>query len=152
MSTLEPGQSAPEFSVQNHRGETVALRSLREGGVVVVYFYPKDESPGCTAQACSFRDAYGDLVDAGAAVVGVSGDSVESHQAFAERHGLPFHLVSDTDGALRRAYGVKKTLGLLPGRETFVIDRQGMIRHVFRSQLMANKHVEEAVQAVRELL
>jgi thioredoxin-dependent peroxiredoxin len=117
----------------------------------VLFFYPKDNSLVCTREACAFRDAYEDFVAAGATVIGVSGDSAESHEQFASTNRLPFLLATDLDGALRRAFGVPKTLGLIPGRVTYVIDRQGVIRHVFNGQFAADRHVREALDAVRAL-
>jgi peroxiredoxin len=102
--------------------------------VGVVYFYPADDTPGCTAESCSFRDSHEDFVDAGAVVIGISGDSVESHKRFADKHNLPFTLLADADGAARGSWGVGKTLGLLPGRVTYVIDPEGVVRKVFSSQ------------------
>src|SRR5690606_34936307 len=100
---------------------------------VVLYFYPKDDTPGCTVEACSFRDAYAVFSDAGAEVVGISSDSVGAHKAFADKHRLPFRLLADHGGHVRASYGVKKTLGLIDGRVTFIIDRGGVVRHVFSS-------------------
>jgi peroxiredoxin Q/BCP len=119
--------------------------------VVVLYFYPKDESAVCTKQACGFRDAYEDFVEAGAVVMGVSSDSVESHRTFAGEHRLPFVLLVDADGSVRKAYGVQSTLRILPGRVTYVIDRQGVVRHIFRAQFSAARHVAEALRVVRHL-
>lgn len=116
---------------------------------MVVYFYPADDTPGCTAESCSFRDSYEDFTEAGAEVVGISGDSVESHQRFAEKHRLPFHLLADVDGAAREAFGVGRTFGLLPGRVTFVIDPGGTIRKVFNSQFRPRKHIDEALATIR---
>jgi peroxiredoxin Q/BCP len=115
----------------------------------VLYFYPADNTAGCTAEACSFRDSYEDFTDAGAVVIGVSGDSLESHDKFATKHRLPFTLVSDRDGALRKAFGVKKSLGFIDGRVTYVIDPEGIVRKVFSSQVLATKHVGEALAAIR---
>ena len=145
------GDQAPDFTKTTQSGETISLSGFRGASAVVLYFYPKDETPGCTAEACTFRDNYEDFVQAGAVVVGVSQDSERSHKSFADHHRLPFHLVSDRDKAMQRAYGVPKTLGLLPGRVTFVIDREGTVRHVFNSQLNAKKHVREALQVVRRI-
>ena len=118
---------------------------------LVVYFYPRDFSGGCTAEACGFRDAYEEFKMAGAEVIGISGDNLESHEAFAREHKLPFILLSDVDGAARRAYGVKKSLGLIPGRVSFVIDKRGVIRHIFSSQARATAHVAEALAVLRSL-
>ncbi len=149
---LQIGDKAPEFDKPTHDGEQVSLAKLRGEQAVVLYFYPKDETPGCTAEACSFRDAYEDFVDAGAVVIGVSQDSLSKHESFAAHHRLPFKLISDEDGALRKAYQVGANMfGLLPGRVTYVIDRQGVIRHAFNSQIQAKRHVQEALGVVRSL-
>lgn len=145
---VKPGDTAPEFSLPDASGKQVALARFR-GRPVVLYFYPKDETPGCTLEACAFRDQYEDFVDAGAEVIGVSSDSSASHEKFAARHRLPFTLLSDAEGAVRKRYGVPSTLGLLPGRVTFVIDGEGVVRHVFSSQLAATRHVSEALDALR---
>jgi peroxiredoxin Q/BCP len=147
---IEAGETAPAFTRTAHNGETARVGPDADG-VTVLYFYPKDETAGCTAQACGFRDGYEAFAGAGATVIGVSSDSDDSHRSFAAHHQLPFLLVSDHDGSLRRLYGVKRTLGLLPGRVTFVIDRGGVVRHVFESQLRAGRHVEEALEAVRKI-
>ena len=150
--TLRIGQQAPEFEKTTHKGETIRLAQLRGDKAVVLYFYPKDDTPGCTAEACSFRDAYEDFVDAGAVVVGVSADSLDSHEQFAAHHRLPFELISDGDGKLRKAYQVPTSmLGLLPGRVTYVIDREGKVQHVFNSQVQARRHVKEALEVVRRI-
>jgi peroxiredoxin Q/BCP len=149
--TVRIGDRAPEFASKAHNGQRVSLADFRGRKVVVLYFYPKDESAVCTKEACSFRDAYEDFVGAGAVVIGVSPDSVESHQAFATGHQLPFLLLADTDASLREAYGVPPTLGILPGRVTYVIDKQGVVRHIFRSQLSAGRHVADALSMVRQL-
>src|SRR5947209_11199809 len=134
------GDRAPEFALPSHTGELVRLSDLIGRKNVVLYFYPKDDTPGCTAQARSFRDSYEAFVEAGAEVVGISSDSVECHKQFASKYELPFVLLSDEHGEVRRLYGVPKTLGLLPGRVTYVIDRRGIVRHVFSSQLDAIGH------------
>ena len=148
---LQVGDPAPDFTGVAQTGETISLRDFRDKQAVVVYFYPADNTPGCTAQACAFRDAYQDFVDAGAAVIGVSGDSADSHQKFAAGKQLPFLLLSDADGSLRTAFGVRKTLWLMPGRVTYVIDKQGIVQHIFNSQLFATQHVKEALATVRKL-
>ena len=145
---MQIGEPAPTFTTTSHTGEEVSLEALR-GRWVVLYFYPADDTPGCTAEACAFRDSYEDFTDAGAVVVGVSGDSLEKHEKFATKHELPFQLITDDDGALRAAYGVKKSLGVLPGRVTYVIDPEGVVRKVFSSQLRATKHIGEALATIR---
>src|SRR3972149_2530991 len=118
------GDMAPDFSLLSQTGENVTLSQFRGKKNVVLYFYPKDETRGCTREACTFRDSYELFTDLGAEVIGVSADSVESHKAFAEHHNLPFTLLSDVDNAVRKLYGVASTLGIIPGRVTFIIDKK----------------------------
>lgn len=151
MSKIDVGDRAPNFTAPTADGSSVSLGDYLHKQIVVLYFYPKDDTTGCTAQACGFRDAYQDFNDAGAVVLGVSSDSVESHRRFAGAQKLPFLLLSDADGAIRKAYSVPKTFGLIPGRVTYVIDRDGVVRHRFDSQFFARRHVPEALQIVREL-
>jgi thioredoxin-dependent peroxiredoxin len=146
--TLRVGDAAPDFELPSQTGDTVKLSDQR-GHWVVVYFYPADDTPGCTAEACSFRDNYEDFTDAGATVIGISGDSVESHVKFADKHNLPFTLLSDGDGELRKSWGVGKSLGILPGRVTYVIDPEGVVRTRFSSQLRAKQHHQEALATIR---
>src|SRR6266850_1604776 len=136
------------YTLSLHDALPIRLADFRGKKAVVLYFYPKDDTPGCTAEACSFRDSYEDFQDAGAEVIGVSSDSGASHAKFAKRHELPFTLLSDAKGEVRKKYGVPATMGLLPGRVTFVIDRKGIVRHVFNSQLQATRHVQEALAAL----
>ena len=147
---LDVGHPLPDLKLPGPDGKPVRLRDLAAGKVLVIYFYPKDDTPGCTAQACGFRDAYEDFVEAGAEVVGISQDPPASHGAFAQKHRLPFLLLSDPEGQAQRAFGVKKTLGILPGRVSFVVDRSGCIAYRFSSQLRVREHVERARQLVRE--
>ncbi len=151
MPRIDVGDPAPDVTLSTHLGEQLPLAGYRGKQPVVLFFYPKDGTPVCTQEVCSFRDAYEDFVAAGAVVIGISGDSAERHDAFAAEHRLPFVLVSDGDGALRRAFGVPKSLGLLPGRVTYVIDRDGIVRHKFSSQFAADRHVQEALAVVRGL-
>ena len=144
-------QPAPDFTAQAHTGQQVRLADYRDKSVVVLYFYPMDGTPVCTKQACSFRDAYEEFTRLGAVVIGVSADSPERHQAFATSRALPFLLISDQDRSLRKAYQVRKTLGVLPSRVTYVIDKQGVIRHVFSALFSGQEHVAEALKVVREL-
>jgi peroxiredoxin Q/BCP len=118
----------------------------------VIYFYPKDNTPGCTAQACSFRDQYEDFKDLGAEVIGISSDSVESHQKFSKQYKLPFILLSDHDKKIRRLFGVPSGMfGMLPGRVTYVADKEGKIIMIFDS-MMATKHIPKALEAVKKLI
>lgn len=148
---LAVGASAPNFTLTDQDGHRVSLSKYRNEQVVVLYFYPKDNTRGCTAQACGFRDAYEDFTEAGAVVIGVSTDGQGSHRGFVDKHRLPFTLVTDGGGALAKTYDVGKTFGLIPGRVTFVIDRNGVIQHVFDSQINAKKHVSEALTTVKRL-
>ena len=147
---LSVGDRAPSLQLEDHDGKRCAVGE-RNGTPLVLFFYPQDDTPGCTAEACGFRDSYGELQTLGAEVWGVSGDDAVSHRRFATRHQLPFPLLSDGDQALRRAFGVPKTLGLLPSRVTYVIDGEGVIRHVFNNLLDGPAHVREALQVLRSL-
>ena len=150
-SSIRVGDEAPDFVLPDRTGKMVRLSEFRGHKAVVLYFYPKDDTPGCTKESCAFRDGYQDFQDAGAEVIGVSSDSAESHGKFAAKHRLPFTLLADQGGQVRNRYGVPATLGLLPGRVTFVIDRSGVVRHVFNSQFQATQHVSEALEALRRL-
>ncbi len=118
---------------------------------IVLYFYPKDFTRGCTTEAGAFRDAYESFRDAGAEVIGVSSDSVDSHRDFASDCGLPFTILSDEGGRVRKLYGVPSTLGLIPGRVTYVIDAKGVVRHVFDSQMNPRRHVDEAMKVLKAI-
>ena len=146
---LEVGDKMPDVSLTGADGKPVRLRELVKERGLVVYFYPKDDTPGCTIESCNFRDQYEDFVSAGADVVGISADPPESHGRFAAKHRLPFQLLSDGSGEGRAAFGVKSMLGFLPGRVTFVFDKDGVVRYVFDSQLRVNAHVEHALRVVQ---
>lgn len=148
MKRISEGDVAPNFDAVDQAGAPVSLAALR-GRWVVLFFYPKDNTPACTAQSCAFRDAYAEFTDAGVAVVGISSDSAASHRGFADRFRLPFPLVTDEGGRLRRLFGVPRTLWVLPGRVTYVIDPEGVVRLVFNSQLRVAAHVAEALEVVR---
>lgn len=150
-ASVRVGDNAPEFELPAHTGETIRLSDYRGKRVVVLYFYPKDETPGCTAEACAFRDSYEVFTDAGAEVIGISSDSVASHERFGAAHRVPFALVSDDGGRVRKRYGVKSSFGLLPGRVTYVIDREGVVRHIFSSMTNIGGHVDGALAVVNEL-
>jgi len=145
------GNPVPAVSLHLQDGRTVPLADFRGKRSVVLFFYPKDNTPVCTAEACSFRDAYSDISGLNAEVIGISSDSAGSHQKFAEKHNLPFPLASDPDGTLRRAFAVPRTLGLFPGRTTYVIDKSGVVRLVFSAALSAEKHVAEAKRTLATL-
>ena len=149
--SVSVGDSAPDFTLKDQNSTDTSLAEYRDKQAVVLYFYPKDETPVCTKEACAFRDNYEAFVEAGAAVIGVSSDSVDSHRSFAEGRSLPFRLLADESGKLRRLYGVPKALGLMPGRVTYVIDKNGIVRETFNSMLFADKHVQGALKTVRQL-
>jgi peroxiredoxin Q/BCP len=148
LTKLNVGDAAPDFTLLDQRGKPVRLYELTETKNVALYFYPKDATPGCTLEARAFRDAYDVFVAADTEVVGVSSDSVKSHGRFAANERLPFLLLSDRDGMVRELYGVERTLGILPGRVTYVIGKGGVVRHVYSSQLRATQHPREALKAV----
>ena len=138
------GDKAPDFTLESQTGENLTLSDFFGKKNVVLYFYPKDETPGCTREACTFRDSYAPFTDLGVEVIGVSAGTLESHKAFADRHNLLFMLLSDLDNNVRKLYGPTSTLVFIPGRVTFIIDKKGVVRHLFSSQLQPEKHVEEA--------
>jgi thioredoxin-dependent peroxiredoxin len=148
---IQVGDKAPDFTLPSQSGEQVRLRDRLGERVVVLYFYPKDNTSGCTAEACAFRDSHETFTDAGAEVIGVSSDSSDRHAAFAGRHNLPFTLVADQGGRVRRSYGVPSVLGVIPGRVTYVIDRTGTVRHVFSSMTNIDQHVSDALEVVKQL-
>jgi peroxiredoxin Q/BCP len=142
------GSKAPNFTLPSQMGEMVSLQDALGDRPVVLFFYPKDDTPGCTKQACAFRDDYEEFGKLDAEVIGVSSDSVESHRRFAEKHDLSFTLLSDEGGKVRKLYGVSNTFGIFPGRVTYVIDEAGVVRCVFSSQIGAVKHVEGALKSL----
>jgi peroxiredoxin Q/BCP len=140
------GKPAPPLKAKAHDGTEIDLVALK-GKPVVLYFYPKDETPGCTKEACSFRDAWNELDKTGVVLVGISTDSLDSHRQFAEHHKLPFHLISDADGSIAKAYGVPNTAGFL-GRQTFVIGADGNVKKIYR-QVDVTKHASEILADVK---
>jgi peroxiredoxin Q/BCP len=148
---LKPGDKAPDFNLLNGNGELFQLSEKLKENNVVLYFYPKNETRGCTAEACSFRDLYEVFKEQGAEVVGVSSDDLNSHQRFSSNHNLPFILLSDENNKVRKLYDVPRTLGLIPGRATFVIDQTGIIRYAFNSLMKPLEHVNGALDILRSL-
>ena len=148
--SVKIGDRAPGFSLPSESGETVDIGNYIGKIPVVLFFYPRDNTAVCTKEACAFRDSYDDFrnID-GAEVFGISSDPVESHKRFSSAYKLPFKLLSDEKGAVRELYGVPKTLGILPGRVTYVIDRNGIVIQIISSQLGYKKHVEEALKALK---
>lgn len=147
-TAAQVGDRAPDFRLGDDP-DSPSLASFQGQADVVLFFYPKDMTPGCTAQACSFRDDFATFRRLGVEVIGISSDSDESHRSFAARHRLPYRLVADLDGSVRRRYGVRKTWGLIPGRVSILVDRAGVIRHVHESQFRPASHVPAMLAALR---
>jgi thioredoxin-dependent peroxiredoxin len=141
--------AAPDFELPDADGQIIRLSQYRGVNPVVVYFYPKDDTSVCTRQACTFRDEFPEFQRTGAVILGISGDSGASHRAFAARFSLPFSLLSDKGGHVRKLYGVGRVFGLLPGRATFVIDREGVVLHVCSSPIDSDRHVRESLSALK---
>ncbi len=149
---LQTGDKIPEFSARDNNGNDFNSASIVGKKPVVFYFYPKDNTPGCTAQACSFRDQYEDFKDLGAEVVGISSDSIASHEKFVQQYQLPFILLSDNDKKIRKLFGVKPDLlGLIPGRVTYVVDKNGIIQFVFDS-MNATNHIPKALETIKKMV
>ncbi|MDB9541379.1 peroxiredoxin [Anabaenopsis tanganyikae CS-531] len=149
--SVKVGDTAPDFTLSDQNGSRVSLRDFRGKKAVVLYFYPKDDTPGCTAESCGFRDQYEVFKTAGAEVIGVSGDSPQSHQQFAAKYNLPFTLLSDKDNKVRKEYGATMAFGFVPGRVTYVIDQEGVVRFVLDTMFNFQAHVEEALKILQDL-
>ncbi len=148
---MRVGDIAPDFTLRSQTGESITLSQFFGKKNIILYFYPKDKSKGCTRQACEFRDKYEVYSDLGAEVIGVSSDDVKSHESFASEHNLPFILLSDTKKKVRKLYGVPSTFGIIPGRVTYLIDKKGIVRYVFSSQFQPKKHIPESLSALKKL-
>jgi len=142
---------APDFTLPNQHNQPVRLSGLR-GRPVVVFFYPRNHTPACTAEACSFRDHHAEFVEAGITVLGISSGTTDSHAGFAGKHRLPFDILADSGGEVRREWGVPRTLGILPGRVTYVIDSVGFVQRIIRSQVRIERHISESLAALRVLM
>ncbi|AFY69970.1 Peroxiredoxin [Thalassoporum mexicanum PCC 7367] len=145
------GDRAPDFTLVSQTGERFNLGDLLGQKSIVLYFYPKDNTPGCTKESCAFRDRYDVFQAAGAEVIGISADSAQSHQQFAGKYDLPFTLLSDPDNHVRNLFGVPKTMWVLPGRVTYVIDRNGVVKHIYDSMLDFQAHVDQALDTIKSL-
>jgi peroxiredoxin Q/BCP len=148
--SLKIGDKLPSFSAKDTNGNIFNSQDYIGKQPLVIYFYPKDDTPGCTAQACSFRDNYQEFKDLGAEVIGVSSDTVTSHLKFKSKFNLPFILLSDNDKKLRKLFGVQNSLFIIPGRETFVIDKQGLVIMVFNS-MSSEIHITKALKVLKKL-
>lgn len=142
-------EPAPDFTLPDQNGTLFHLKDHLGAKSLVLFFYPRDNTPGCTTESCAFRDSYQVFQDAGADVIGISADSVDSHRDFAASHRLPYTLLSDEKDVVRKAFGVPKTLGILPGRVTYVLDPQGIVRHIFSSQMNPEAHIVEALKVLK---
>ena len=146
------GSRIPDFELPDHDGKLCRIQDLIGTKNLVIYFYPKDETAGCTRQACSFRDEYEAFKEADAEVIGISSDTPQSHSEFMKNHRLPFILLSDENKTVRRMFNVPgNLLGLLDGRVTYIVDKQGIVRHIFNSQLRIDRHIDESLKILREL-
>ncbi len=148
MKEIEVGAKLPEFKLKDQNG-TFFDSKLAIGKPMVIYFYPKDDTPGCTKEACKFRDEFEQFTDLGALVIGISADSVESHKDFADKYRLPFLLLADEKNEVRKLFGVPKSMFLLPGRVTYIINKEGFISYIFNSQFGAEKHIDKALQQLQ---
>lgn len=150
MKKIEVGDTVPSFKLKNQNGKVFEVNNAI-GKPMVIYFYPKDDTPGCTKEACRFRDEFELFSDLETLVIGISADSVESHKKFEQKYNLPFILLSDTKNEVRKLFGVPKSILILPGRVTYIIDKNGIVQYVFNSQFGAEKHVEIALGKLKEL-
>ncbi|KAL2338816.1 hypothetical protein Fmac_013262 [Flemingia macrophylla] len=151
FAKVSKGSKPPNFTLKDQNGKNVSLSNFK-GKPVVVYFYPADETPGCTKQACAFRDSYEKFKKAGAVVVGISGDDPSSHKAFASKYKLPFTLLSDEGNKVRKEWGVPGDFfGSLPGRETYVIDKNGVVQLVYNNQFQPEKHIDETLKILQSI-
>jgi peroxiredoxin Q/BCP len=152
MNKIEVGSLIPQFTLADQNGNTFSVSSVIGKKNLVIYFYPKDDSPGCTAEACAFRDQFEVFNEADAVIIGISGQSVASHKKFADKYRLTYTLLSDEGDKVRKLFGVPVNfLGLLPGRVTYIVDKAGKVIYVFDSQTQATKHVDEALRILKGL-
>lgn len=150
--SVKVGDPAPNFALFSETGEAIELCDYIEKKPIVLFFYPKDNTTICTKEVCHFRDNFDEFNKIhDAQIIGISSDSIDSHKEFSDKYNLPFMLLSDPDDEVRGEYGVPKTLGILPGRVTYVIDREGIIREIFSSQLNYKAHVKKAISALKSL-
>ena len=153
QTPVQVGDQVPSFKLQDQNGDLFDLSAFKGNTAMVIYFYPKDDTPGCTKEACSFRDSYETFTDKDIKVIGISSDDVESHKNFAEKYNLPFTLLADTENRVRDLFGVKaNAFGLIPGRVTYVIDKEGEVIFMYQSQFQAKKHIKEALKAINSSL
>jgi peroxiredoxin Q/BCP len=147
---IEIGDKLPSFSLLDQNGELFSSDDYIGKTALVIYFYPKDDTSGCTKEACKFRDNYEDFTDLEVQIIGISGDSVESHKNFADKYNLPFTLLADTDNDVRGLFGVPTSFfGTVPGRVTYVVNNSGVVIHIYNSMIKAGNHIDEALKALK---
>jgi len=149
--SVQIGDKTPDFELADQTGNRVRLYDLIEKQNIVLFFYPKDDSPGCTKEACAFRDSYEVFQEYGAEVIGISSDSEDSHKKFSEKHKLPYTLLSDKKGKVRKLFDVPKTMGIFPGRVTYIIDKQGTVQQLFNSQLNFKGHIKRSINVLKSI-
>ncbi len=146
---IKEGDKVPSFVLKDQFGEDFNSLDFIGKTAMVIYFYPKDDTPGCTKEACSFRDTYQEFTDKNVKVIGISSDNVVSHKKFAEKYNLPFTLLADTKKVVRKLFGVPSSmLGMVPGRVTYVVDKNGIVILIYNSMTNAESHIEEALKAL----
>jgi peroxiredoxin Q/BCP len=151
-TNLAIGDTLPSFELTNDQDEVFKLTEHIGKNNLIIYFYPKDDTPGCTKEACAFRDGFEEFSDLDAEIIGISADSPQSHRDFKSKYELPFILLSDPDNKVRDLFGIKKDLlGIIPGRVTFVVDKKGIVQFIYNSQTNAEKHVKEAMRKLIEM-
>ncbi len=150
-ATLKVDDPAPDFELTSIDGTKFHLGSYRGKSNVVVFFYPKDNTPGCTSQNCLFRDWHLEFTKYDAVLIGISSDSAESHADFAKKHDLPFLLLTDEGGTIRKRYGIRNDFGIIPGRATFVIDKEQIVRNIYVSQFNINEHIDSALKTLQQI-
>ncbi len=149
QNKIQVGDRIPEFKLLDQNGDEFNSLKYIGNTAMVIYFYPKDDTPGCTKEACKFRDSYEEFTDRNVKVIGISADNTKSHKDFAAKYNLPFTLLSDTDNKIRKIFGVKANMfGMIPGRVTYVIDKQGDVKFIYENALNAEKHIDKALEAL----
>lgn len=150
MKKIEIGSSIPYFELYDQHGKLFKIDSVLQKKNLVIYFYPKDDTPGCTKEACSFRDQFADFEDEDAVIIGISGQSVKSHAAFAQKYNLNYTLLADVGNKVRKLFKVPSNLmGLIPGRVTYVVNKDGKVVYMFNSQSNAEQHVQESLTVLK---
>jgi peroxiredoxin Q/BCP len=150
--SIQVGDKIPSFTLLNQNNQEVDINSFVGTKNIVIYFYPKDNTPGCTKEACSFRDAMQNLNNLDCEIIGISADSVSSHKAFATQYNLKFNLLSDTNNQIRKLFGVPRNLfGIIPGRVSYICDKEGIVLHIVNSQMNPDKHIQETIETLEAI-